>query len=167
MLFLATGRRRHAAVTERLAFIASHLAHRPNTSICCLVKRILSADMEKVPVGDVGPSFKRQPSKLPRGHISGRRAGFRCSSRSPWSHWPRPSTPGPIPSSTPSRRLPRRSTCSRRCPNRMFQLGNAELREPSGSGAALLVCASALCASWLSVLKYFALYRVHRGDAQK
>ena len=25
--------------------------------------------MEKVPVGDVGPSFKRQPSKLPRGHI--------------------------------------------------------------------------------------------------
>ena len=33
--------------------------------------------MEKVPVGDVGPSFKRQPRKLPRGHISGRRAGFR------------------------------------------------------------------------------------------
>ena len=29
--------------------------------------------MEKVPVGDVGPSFKRQPSKLPWGHISGRR----------------------------------------------------------------------------------------------
>ena len=25
--------------------------------------------MEKVPVGDVGQSFKRQPSKLPRGHI--------------------------------------------------------------------------------------------------
>ena len=51
----------------------------------------------------------------------------------------------------------------RPCPARR----NAELREPSGSGAAALVCASALCASWLSVLKYFALYRVHRGDAQK
>jgi len=51
----------------------------------------------------------------------------------------------------------------RPCPARR----NAEMREPSGSGAAALVCASALCASWLSVLKYFALYRVHRGDAQK
>ena len=114
--------------------------------------------MEKVPVGDVGPSFKRQPSKLPRGHISGRRARFRL-----WSltfiilvttiH----ARAHSIVDTEPS--IAETVDVLAKVPK--------SLREPSGSGAAVLVCASALCASWLSVLKYFALYRVHRGDAQK
>ena len=73
----------------------------------------------------------------------------------------------PFRASTPTRRLPRRSTCLRRCPNRMLQLGTAELREPIGSVAAVLMCASALCARWLSPMKYFAFYRGHRGVAPR
>ena len=99
--------------------------------------------------------------KLPRGHISGRRAGCWCSGCSLLSFWSWPSTPAPIPSSTPSRRLMRRLTCSwmPKSPVPARQCGAA--RAPSGSGAAVSTCDSALCASWSSVL-YFALYRDHR-----